>query len=212
MRVECTQCGGVLDIRGPGSLARCSWCGALSRYSWEGGVFFHEPALDQEQAARLFPPGEILPPSLMWFPYMLHGSQLGKVFSQPYPVLDDYVPPSGELRPWPEGGDPRGETVPSECLEGRLVYHPFYSVTITSTGEGMLLDGVSGGVPGHGEPARPGTSKLGGLFIRSLLAGLLPSVIVYLSLRSVSPVLAVLLSAPAGYWAATLVERRRTKE
>jgi|GEM_PF-4054217 len=158
MRVECTQCGGVLDIRGPGSLARCSWCGALSRYSWEGGVFFHEPALDQEQAARLFPPGEILPPSLMWFPYMLHGSQLGKAFSQPYPVLDDYVPPSGELRPWPEGGDPRGETVPSECLEGRLVYHPFYSVTITSTGEGMLLDG------GLGRSTRPWRTGRAGNF------------------------------------------------
>lgn len=210
MRVECTQCGGVLDVRGPGSLARCSWCGALSRYSWEGGVFFHEPALDQEQVTRQFPPGDILQPSLMWFPYMLRGSQLEKAFSQPYPTLENYIPPSGELRPWPEGGDPRGETVPSECLEGRLVYHPFYLVTVTATGEGMLLDGVSGGVPGRGEPERAGTSDVRGLFFRSLLAALLPSIVVYLSVRQVSPVLAVLLSAPAGYWAATFVERRRT--
>lgn len=210
MRVECTQCGGVLDIRGPGSLARCSWCGALSRYSWEGGVFFHEPALDAEQVVRLFPPGEIVPPSLMWFPYVLQGSRLGKAFSQPYPTLDEYIPPSGELRPWPEGGDPRGETVPSERLEGRLVYHPFYSVTITTTGEGMLLDGVSGGVPGRDEAIRSGTSNLGGLFARSFLAGLLPSIVIYLSLHRISPVLAVLVSAPAGYWAATFFERRRT--
>jgi len=212
MRVECTQCGGVLDIRGPGSLARCSWCGALSRFSWEGGVFFHEPALDGEKVARLFPPGKVLQPSLMWFPYVLHGSRLGKAFSQPYPALDDYVPPSGELRPWPEGGDPRGETVPSECLEGRLVYHPFYSVTITATGEGMLLDGVSGRVPGHGEPVGSGGPDFEGIFFRSLLAGILPSIVFYLSLRSISPVLAVIVSACAGYWAATFIGRRRAGE
>jgi hypothetical protein len=145
----------------------------------------------------------------MWFPYMLRGSQLEKAFSQPYPALENYIPPSGELRPWPEGGDPRGETVPSECLEGRLVYHPFYLVTVTATGEGMLLDGVSGGVPGRAEPESAGTSDVRGLYLRSLLASLLPSLAVYLSLRSVSPVLAVLLSAPAGYWAATFIERRR---
>lgn len=209
MRVECTQCGGVLDIRGPGSLARCSWCGALARHSWEGGVFFQEPALSAEQVARLFPPGEISPPSMMWFPYILRGSRLERAFSQPYPALDAYLPPSGELKPWPEEGDPRGGMVPSDMRDGTLVYHPFYSVTIAATGEGMLLDGISGKEPGRVGVAGSVNRDSGGLYIRSLLAGVLPAIVIYLSVHRVSPVLAVLLSAPAGYWAATFLERRR---
>lgn len=211
MRVECTQCGGVLDIRGPGSLARCSWCGALARHAWKGGVFFQEPALDAEQVERLFSPGEILSPSLMWFPFVLRGSRLEKAFSQPYPALDDYIPPSGELKPWPEEGEPLGGTVPSEILEGRLVYHPFYSVTMASTGEGMLLDGVSGRTPGREEPGEFPNLNPGRLYLRSFLVAILPSIVIYLVLRQVSPVLAVLLSAPAGYLAATFLERRRSR-
>ncbi|MCK7508418.1 MAG: hypothetical protein MZV70_33110 [Desulfobacterales bacterium] len=61
--------------------------------------------------------------------------------------------------------------VPSECLGGRLVYRPYCSVTITATGEGMLLDGVSGGC--RAMENRPGPEILTseGCFIRSLLAG-----------------------------------------
>lgn len=210
MRVECRQCGGLVALAGPDSLARCPWCGALARYSPGEDVFHQLPALGPEQVERLFPPGSVLPPRLMWFPYRLQGSRLSASFSQPYPSLDGYEPPSGDMRPWKGSED--AEEVPCEPGQGRLVYHPFYSVTERDGCDGFLVDGISGRIPGHDEGSGAGLSE-GPLrvVLRAFAAGLVPSVLIYLAVNRVSPVLAVLLAAPAGYFTATALERRRRR-
>jgi hypothetical protein len=212
MRTDCTQCGGRVDITGPDALARCPWCGAVARIESSGGVFHHLPALDRKQVERLFPGGSIFTPELMWFPYHQQGSGLVKAFCQPYPSLEEHEPPSGDLRPWPGVEKAGGEAVPPIPGEGRLVYHPFYSVAFRKTREGLLLDGVSGGVAGAREThgAQPGFSPRE-LLLWSFFCGLVPSSLIYLLIWSVSPVLAVLLSVPAGFFAARALFRLKGK-
>lgn len=210
MRVECRQCGGVVGLAGPDALARCPWCGALARYSSDEGVFHHVPALGREQVERLFPSGSVHPPRLMWFPYRLQGSRLTVSFSQPYPTLEGYEPPSGDLRPWT--GKEDGEEVPGDTGQGRMVYHPFYSVTVRESGEGWLVDGVSGRIPG-GEgllEAAEGDGP-GKVMLRAFFVGLVPSGLIYLAVNPLSPVLAILVSVPACYFIAEALRRRGKK-
>lgn len=202
MRTDCPQCGGVVEITGPDALARCPWCGAVARIASSGGVFHHILALDSRQAERLFPRDSIFPPALMWFPYRSVGSRLEKAFAQPYPSLEDYRPPSGDLRPWPGARKAGGETVPGDSDGGRLVYHPFYSISFRNSKEGLLIDGVSGLAAGSpGPESSPGGETAGAILFHGFLAGLLPSGLIYLLLHSVSPVLAVFVSLPVGYLA-----------
>ncbi|MCK7510200.1 MAG: hypothetical protein MZV70_43280 [Desulfobacterales bacterium] len=122
-----------------------------------------------------------------------------KAFSQPYPALDSYEPPSGDLRPWPGSAGAGGEIVPLDRSDGRLVYHPFYAVTMGATGEGLLLDGVSGGVVGaEGTVGAPPAEEPRRVFFDSLLVAVVPSALLYLVFHRVSPVLAVLLSSACG--------------
>lgn len=210
MKTRCTQCGGTVEITGPDALARCSWCGAVARLESYSGSFHHVPVLSPEQAERLFPKGSLHPPVLMWFPYLRRGSRLVKAFSQPYPSLEEYEPPSGDLRPWPGSGQPDGEIIPGDASGEDLIYHPFYALAFRDSPDGLLLDAVSGvpaGLPSPGEAG--GGESPGRILLWAFLMGLIPSVLVYLLLRKVSPVLAVMAAAPVAYVAAVFLRKLR---
>jgi hypothetical protein len=165
-------------------------------------------AVTPKEAERLFPAGTVSGVELLWFPYSMDGSRMIRAFSQPYPSLDEYCPPSGDLRPWPGSGEVRGRTIPAESKEGRLVYHPLYSVEFRNGRQGILVDGVSGGIVGAMESRLKETGSLQRLFTWSFLAGLAPSAAIYLALHRVSPALAFLVSAPAAYLAVSALWRR----
>ncbi len=208
MKIRCGQCGGPVEMTGPDSLARCPWCGARSRFVSPGGVFMQMAAVAPREAERMFPSGAVSGVELLWFPYSMKGSRMVRAFSQPYPSMDDYSPPSGDLRPWPDSVETEGRTIPAETHEGRLVYHPVYSIEFRDGRPGSMVDGVSGGIIGAVEPVRKGSGSPERLFMWFALAGLVPSTLIYLALHRVSPALSFLVSAPAAYLTASLLWRR----
>lgn len=201
MKVSCSQCGSEQVVLDSDFFLRCPYC--------DSRIVVNPPptaplmvttSVTAEDVRRMFPPEAVTGLELKYFPYLetFGSGSRNRVpcFSQPWPDLEDYIPPDGDRKVFDESLAEPGQMIPfnreqAQLNEGRLVFHPFFVVMLKlkGYGEGVLVDGVSGKVPGGlpapaGEEERP--AGLRSLFFKSLLAGLAVSVPVYLVSRSLS--------------------------
>jgi hypothetical protein len=218
MKVSCTQCGAELTVLETDYYLRCPYCEAsITVTAAEDLPFIVVPAAGEEAVRRMFPAGAISELELRFFPYLDGGGGLRPVFSQPFPELEDYVPPAGDRKVFAESLAGPDQIIPidDDLLEdtgsgrGSTVLHPFYLVMLGMEGfsQGVLVDGVSGKVVGD-NPLEGGTAPElpSRVFLRSALVGIPAAALVYALLASAGTgggtlAFLTLLTAAGGSWA-----------
>lgn len=209
MKLECRQCGAAIAVTSPDAYVTCSYCGARSIVSgFTGQSFLHRPVLTEQDLLRQFPAGAVVSVSMYWFPY--DPESFEKVFTQPYPEMESYRPPSGDRRIW--NGSSQGETVipvdPDLAGEHGVVFHPVWVAISGSSGQGTLVDGVSGrliGQPQAGslkESVNPVEESL-----RAFAAGVVPALVIFFVLKGLSLFWASVLGMAAAIAAPDLLDR-----
>ena len=155
MKIACSQCGAELTVLETEYYLRCPYCEAnITLTGSEELPFLVVPAVSEEHARRLFPSKAVFEIELRYFPYADGERGPVPVFSQPFPELDGYRPPSGDRKVFSaEMVDP-DQIVPADddalagqsLGRGSTVLHPFYLVMLAMEGfnQGVLVDGVSG--------------------------------------------------------------------
>ncbi len=211
MKVKCTQCGAFIAVTSPDAYANCSYCGARAIIKgFTGQSYLHRPVLSEQDAIRLFPVGEVASASIYWFPY--DPEDLSSVFTQPYPEMEAYVPPAADRRIWDEQSA-RGKVIPVDpelIGEQGVIYHPFWVLIVSSSGQGFIVDAVSGKIPG----ARPEPSVKFDPFywaFRAFGLGVIPSLLIFFLLRNLSIFWASVLAMAAAVYAPDIWNRLRRK-
>lgn len=209
MKIPCTQCGALLAVTSPDAYITCPYCGARAVVSGYTGVnFLHRPALEKNDALRLFSPGSIATASLYWFPY--DPDTLSRVFTQPYAEMEHYSPPSADRRVWDET-EIEGTIVPVDpelVGESGIIYHPFWVVISASTSQGTMVDGVSGrklgesSVSSEENPFDPVHEAFS-----SFLISVVPVLLIFFLIRGFSVFWASLLGMAVAILAPGLVQR-----
>ncbi|PIE52435.1 hypothetical protein CSA37_06515 [Candidatus Fermentibacteria bacterium] len=188
MKVKCRQCGAGLAVTTPDAFLNCPYCGARGLISgFTGQSFFHRPVLSKEDAERLFPPESIASSSIYWFPY--HPETLKRCFTQPYAEMDTYSPPSADRRIWNES-EAEGTVIPvdPDLAEGEgVIYHPFRVMIRTGSGQGIIVDAVSGSVAGSewAQTSSKGFNPYREAFA-AFTAGVIPAVVLFFLLKGFS--------------------------
>jgi len=188
MKLQCKQCGALIAVTSPDAFACCRYCGANSIVDgFAGTSFLHRPSLDENDVLRLFAPGEVSSVSLYWFPF--DPDTMKKIFTQPYPEMDDYSPPSADRRVWDES-EVEGEIVPVDpelIGKGGAVYHPFWVAINAATAQGTIVDGVAGTKLGEisGSSGKPGFSPAREA-LSAFLAGVVPAFLFFFLIRGIS--------------------------
>ena len=173
---------------------RCPYCDArIIVDPPENTPALVEPSVSEEHVRRLLPSGMVSSMEIKFFPYLETGTSSARkvqpCFSQPWQDLEDYLPPSGNMKIFDESLADPDQLIPfdrdmAEESSGRVIFHPFYIIMLNmeSYSEGLLVDGVSGKVIGEppvtAEQADSGT-KLSRLFFLILAAGLVFTFPVY---------------------------------
>lgn len=210
MKLKCTQCGAFIAVTSPDAYVSCSYCGARAVVSgFSGESYLHRPALSEEDVIRLFPRGETVSSSVYWFPY--DPVSLSRVFTQPFAEMENYIPPAADRRIWEEGSSV-GRIIPVDPdLIGDMgvVYHPFW-VVIISTGQGVIVDAVSGRIISASAEAPEG-KKFDPFYwaFRAFGIGIIPALAVFFLLRRVSIFWASVLGMGAAVYAPGLWSRIR---
>jgi len=153
-----------------------------------------ENAVSEEYVRRLFPSSLVTSVEMKYFPYLETGTSSGRelrpCFNQPWQELEDYIPPSGNRKYFDESLAEPDQLIPFdrdmvEENDGRIVFHPFYTVMmkLEGYGEGLLVDAVSGKIigdlPETGEQENSG-NILFRIFFIVLAGGLVLTVPIYI--------------------------------
>ena len=173
---------------------RCPYCDArIIVDPPENTPALVEPSVSEEYVRRLFPSGMVSSLEIKFFPYLETGTSSSRkvqpCFSQPWQDLEDYLPPSGNMKIFDESLAEPDQLIPfdrdmAEESSGRVIFHPFYIIMLNMEdySEGLLVDGVSGKVIGEppvtAEQVDSGT-KLNRMFFLTLAAGLVFTFPVY---------------------------------
>lgn len=209
MKLECTQCGAQIAVTSPDAFASCAYCGAKAVVKgFSGGSFFHRPVLTAREATRKFPPGEVASVSLYWFPY--DPDSLAGVFTQPYPEMEGYTPPSADRRVW-ESQSAEGTVIPPDpdlTGESGVIYHPFLVVLSASSGQGTMVDAVSGVIPGKA-PSAVSPEGFDPLreSLKAFFRGVVPALVIFFLLRGVSLFWAAVTAMAAAIFIPELLPR-----
>lgn len=209
MKLRCTQCGAYIAVTSPDAYVTCTYCGARAVVSgFTGQSFLHRKVLSREDVARLFPSGSIATASVYWFPY--DPGTLERVFTQPYSEMEEYSPPSADRRLWNESeiSDTIIPVDPDLAGEQGVIYHPFWVVINSSTGQGTIVDGVSGTVVG--DPAA--SSECSGFnpyreSFKAFATGILPALLFFFLLKGVSIFWASVFGMAAAVFAPSILDR-----
>jgi hypothetical protein len=164
--------------------------------------------LSEKDLLRLFPAGAVASASLYWFPY--DPESLERVFTQPYPEMGSYHPPSGDRRIW--DGSSLGETVipvdPDLAGEHGVVFHPVWVAINGSSGQGALVDGVSGRFIGESQSSSvKGNIKPVDESLRAFTTGVIPALLIFFLLKGLSLFWASILGMAAAIAAPDLWDR-----
>ncbi len=211
MKLECTQCGARIAVTSPDAFASCTYCGARAVIEgFSGASYYHRPVLTDQDALRKFPPGTAASVSLYWFPY--DPDSLAGVFTQPYPEMENYTPPSADRRVW-DSGSALGTVIPPDpdlTGERGVIYHPFLVVMNASSGQGTMVDAVSGGIPGV-VPAAVSSDDFKPLeeSMKAFFRGVVPALVIFFLLRGVSLFWAAVLGMAAAIFIPELYPRIR---
>jgi len=173
---------------------RCPYCDAkIIVDPPESTPVLVDASVSEEYARRLFPSGMVSSVDVKFFPYLETGTSTARkvqpCFSQPWQDLENYLPPSGNMKVFDESLVTPDQLIPfnrdmTEESSGRVIFHPFYVVMLNMEGysEGLLVDAVSGKV--IGEP--PVTTEqvdsgknLNRIFFLTLAAGLVFTLPIY---------------------------------
>lgn len=152
-----------------------------------------EPSVAMEHVRRLFPSGMVSSVEMKYFPYLetdiSSDRKVQRCFNQPWQGLEDYVPPSGNMRVFDESLAEPDQLIPFDrdmaCKScGRVIFHPFYVVMLNLEGysEGLLADAVSGKLIGElpvTEERRVSAQNLFRTFLVTLSAGLVFTIPIY---------------------------------
>ncbi|MCK5786170.1 MAG: hypothetical protein KAH54_06395 [Candidatus Sabulitectum sp.] len=188
MKLQCKQCGALIAVTSPDAYISCPYCGAKAAVEgFRGTSFLHRPALENKDVLRLFTSGSIASVSLYWFPF--DPDTLERVFTQPYPEMENYLPPSSDRRVWNES-EVEGTIVPVDPdLLGEIgvVYHPFWVAINATTAQGSMVDGVSGRKLGESAGSTGGTLFDPLVEARSaFLIGVIPALLIFFLLQGLS--------------------------
>ncbi len=214
MKLKCTQCGAYIAVTSPDAYVTCAYCGARAVVSgFTGQSFLHRKVLSREDVTRLFPPGAVSSASVYWFPY--DPGTLERVFTQPYSEMEDYSPPSADRRIWNESeiSDTIIPVDPDLIGEQGVIYHPFWVVINSSTGQGTIVDGVSGTVVGN--PEKPSGSSGFNPYresVKAFTTGIIPAVLIFFLLKGVSIFWASVLGMAAAVFAPSILDRIKERK
>lgn len=161
VKINCTQCGAEQVVIESNFFLRCPYCDARIIVDPPRNTpALVEPSVSGEYVRRLFPSGMISSVKVKFFPYLETGissnRKVLRCFSQPWQELEDYLPPSGDMKVFDESLAEPDQLIPfdrnmAEESSGRVIFHPFFVVMLNLEGysEGLLVDGVSGKVIGE---------------------------------------------------------------
>ncbi len=194
MKINCTQCGAEQVVIESNFFLRCPYCDArIIVDPPENTPALVEPSVSEEYARRLFSSGMVSSVEIKFFPYLETGTssdrKIQHCFNQPWQDLEDYLPPSGNMKVFDESLVEPDQLIPfdrdmAEESSGRVIFHPFYVVMLKLEGysEGLLVDAVSGKVIGE-QPATKEQADSGKnlyrTFFLTLAAGLVFTLPVY---------------------------------
>lgn len=147
---------------------------------------------------------------MYWFPY--DPGDLSRVFTQPYAEMEDYSPPAADRRVWTED-EAEGTVIPVDpdlVGEQGVVYHPFWVVIASSSGQGTIVDAVSG-LKIDSVSGSDGRKEFDPFYwsFRAFGLGLLPALAVFFSLKGLSIFWASVLGMAAAVYAPELWNRIR---
>lgn len=214
MKLKCTQCGAFIAVTSPDAYVTCSYCDARAEVTgFTGQSFLHRPVLSEEDAVRLFPSGSVASASVYWFPY--NPSDLSVIFTQPYPEMEEYTPPSADRRMWEEKSA-EGSVIPVDpdlVGEEGVIYHPFWMLTDSSSGQGIMVDAVSGVVIGASSEA-PLSSNFNPFrtAAKAFAVAVIPALIIFFLLRELSLFWASVAGMAAAVFAPDLWDRIHRSE
>ena len=144
MKLQCKQCGAAIAVTSPGAYISCPYCGAKAVITgFSGESFFHRVTISEKEVLRKFQPGTIASTSLYWFPY--NQSLQKRVFTQPYPELENYLPPSASKGVW-NSDEIEGNIIPIDpdlIDDSGVIYHPIWVAINSSSSQGVMIDAVS---------------------------------------------------------------------
>lgn len=173
---------------------RCPYCEARIIVDPPGNApVLVEPSVSREYVRRLFPSSMVSSLALKYFPYLetdiSSDRKVQRCFNQPWQDLEEYIPPSGNMRVFDESLADPDQLIPfdrdmAEESRGRVIFHPFYVVMLNLEGysEGLLADAVSGKLIGEmpvTEERRVSAQNLHRIFLVTLTAGLAFTIPVY---------------------------------
>ncbi|MCD4701949.1 MAG: hypothetical protein K8S24_08860 [Candidatus Aegiribacteria sp.] len=203
MKINCTQCGSQQIVIESNFFLRCPYCNArIIVDPPENTPAMVEPSVSEEYVRRLFPSGMVSSMEMKFFPYLETGTssdrKIQHCFSQPWQDLEEYLPPSGNMKVFDESLAEPDQLIPfdrdmAEESSGRVIFHPFFIVMLNLEGysEGLLVDAVSGRVIGEPpvtkEQADSG-KKLYRTFFLTLAAGLAFTLPIYILSKSLDEV------------------------
>lgn len=208
MKLECTQCGAFIAVTSPDAMAECSYCGAMAVVTgFTGQSFLHRPVLSAQDAERLFPAGSVASAVLYWFPY--DPADLSRVFTQPYPEMEEYTPPAADRRVWED--DPSGTVIavdPDLAGGEGVIYHPFWIVLDSASGQGTIVDAVSGiAVTPRGKATEQAEFDPYRSAISSFALSVIPASLVFFLLRDLSVFWAAVFGMAAAIFSPDLFRR-----
>ena len=211
MKLKCTQCGAFIAVTSPDAYVNCLYCGARAVVAgFTGESYLHRPVLSKQDAVRLFPVGAVASVSIYWFPY--DPDSLVAVFTQPYPEMENYLPPAADRRIWEEQSAV-GNVIPVDpdlIGEQGVIYHPFWVVIASPSGQGFIVDAVSGKIV-SATPEPSGKKKFDPFYwaFRAFGLGLLPALLVFFLFRNFSIFWASVMGMAAAVYAPGLWNRIR---
>ena len=194
MKINCTQCGAEQVVIESNFFLRCPYCDArIIVDPPENTPALVEPSVSEEYVRRLFPSAMVSSVETKFFPYLETGissdRKLLRCFNQPWQELEDYLPPSGDMKVFDESLAEPDQLIPfdrdmAEESSGRVIFHPFFVVMLNLEGydEGLLVDAVSGmviGEPPVTEEQKDSGQSLYRMFFLTLAAGLVLTIPIY---------------------------------
>lgn len=188
MKLQCKQCGAAIAVTSPGSYISCPYCGAKAVITgFSGTSFFHRVTISEKEVLRLFEPGTIASTSLYWFPFDQNSRK--RVFTQPYPELENYLPPSASKGVW-NGDETIGDIIPIDpelIDESGVIYHPIWVAINSSSSQGLMVDAVSGRKLGlmPKERCKISFNPLH-TAVKAFLVSIIPTLVIFFLLKNLS--------------------------